>query len=259
MILDKIVASKANQLQQQKTHMSLQKMIEASENNRRSVDSYNSLKQCEGLAMIAEVKKASPSKGIMRENFNPVEIAKTYEKCSVQAISVLTESAYFMGDSQYLTDIREAVALPLLRKDFIIDPYQIYEAKVIGADAILLIMAILDDQTVSDFNKLATSLGLQCLVETHNTEEIKRASAIGANIIGVNNRNLQTFEVDIHTTENLLQYMPKDSLVISESGIQTHADMTYLKSIGVQGVLVGETFMRSADIEAAINQLRNGV
>ncbi len=197
----------------------------------------------DGLSIIGEIKKASPSKGLIREDFHPVELAKEYEG-SVDAISVLTEEEFFMGHEIYLRDVSEAVSLPTLYKDFIINPNQIYHAKSIGASCVLLIVAILSDKQLSDYITIAESIGLDTLVETHTKHEIKRAVKVGAKIIGINNRNLKTFYTDIKTTLKLRKYVPKDRIVISESGIFTPEDIKVLKKAKINGVLVGESFMR---------------
>ncbi len=196
-----------------------------------------------GLSIVGEIKKASPSKGLIKEDFHPVVLAKQYET-AVDAVSVLTEEDYFMGHESYLRDVSEAIKLPTLYKDFVIDPNQIYHAKSLGASCVLLIVAILSDEKLNDFVTIAESIGLDTLVETHTKEEIKRAVATNAKIIGINNRNLKTFETDIKTTLKLRKYVPSDRLVISESGIFTPEDIKVLKKAKINGVLVGESFMR---------------
>lgn len=194
---------------------------------------------------ICEVKKASPSKGIIAEDFPYVEIAKEYEKAGAAAISVLTEPDFFKGSPQYLQEIAKAVRTPLLRKDFVIDEYQIYEAKLWGASAVLLICAILDEATLRHFHEVATDLGLSCLVEAHDEEEIKKALAIGAHIIGVNNRNLKDFTVNVKNSLALRRFVPDHLIFVSESGIETPADIEELRRGKVSVALIGETFMRS--------------
>jgi len=208
------------------------------------------------LALIAEVKKASPSKGLIREDFHPVELAKAYEAAGADCLSVLTDEQYFQGSNQFLTDIREAVSVPLLRKDFIIDYRQIYEARVIGADCILLIVAILTDEQISEFHDLAKKLGMDVLVEVHDEEELNRVLKLNkATLIGVNNRNLHTFETNLETSDKLINMMPQHVIKISESGILSHENYEYVKSIGAQGVLIGEHFMRQPHVGEAIEQL----
>jgi len=174
----------------------------------------------------------------------------------VQAISVLTEKNFFLGDDDYLVRIRQTCPIPLLRKDFIIDLWQVYQSRCLGADAILLIVSILSDEELKKFQVVAEILGMQCLVEVHNKEELDRALESGAKIIGINNRDLKTFEVDIRTTEKLMNYIPNDRAVVSESGIKDYNDIKYLKELGVDAVLIGETFMRAPSIKDKINELR---
>lgn len=210
----------------------------------------------EGLSFICEVKKASPSKGIIAEDFPYIEIAKRYEAAGAAALSVLTEPYYFKGSNDYLREIRKEVSLPILRKDFTVDEYMIYEAKVMGADAVLLICAILSDEQLAAYGKLAKSLGLSALVEAHDEEEVHRAIASGANIIGVNNRNLKDFTVDIQNSVRLRALVPKEILFVSESGIKTKEDTAKLKENGTDAVLVGETLMRSGNIAETLKELR---
>lgn len=198
-----------------------------------------------GLSFICEVKKASPSKGIIAEDFPYLDIAKEYQKAGADAVSVLTEPDFFKGDSRYLKEIAEEIPLPCIRKDFVISEYQIYEAKILGAKAILLICAILTDEDLKKYLDLAHSLGLSALVETHDKEEVERALKTGAEIIGVNNRNLKTFEVSLEHTKELFKYIPNDKIKVSESGIHTEKDIEFVKSCGADAVLIGEAFMRS--------------
>lgn len=211
----------------------------------------------EGLSFICEVKKASPSKGVIAEDFPYVKIAKQYEAAGASALSILTEPYYFKGSNDYLREIRQAVSLPILRKDFTVDEYMIYEAKVLGADAILLICAILSDKQLAAYGKLAKSLGLSALVEAHDEEEVQRALASGASIIGVNNRNLKDFTVDIHNSVRLRTLVPDEILFVSESGIKTKEDTSKLKENGTDAVLIGETLMRSGNIAQTLNELRS--
>lgn len=211
----------------------------------------------EGLSFICEVKKASPSKGVIAEDFPYVKIAKQYEAAGASALSILTEPYYFKGSNDYLREIRQAVSLPILRKDFTVDEYMIYEAKVLGADAILLICAILSDEQLAAYGKLAKSLGLSALVEAHDEEEVQRALASGASIIGVNNRNLKDFTVDIHNSVRLRTLVPDEILFVSESGIKTKEDTSKLKENGTDAVLIGETLMRSGNISETLKELRN--
>ena len=211
------------------------------------------------VALIAEVKKASPSKGVLCENFDPVRIACEYEAAGASCLSVLTDEKFFQGSLDYLRQIRQAVQLPLLRKDFIIDERQILEAIEWGADAILLIVAILDDARLRRFRELSEEAGLAALVEVHDEAELDRALAAGASLLGVNNRNLKTFQVDLATTERLAAKLhsssTKNTLLVAESGIQTRADVERLKRAGSGAILVGESLMRSGDIGAGVRAL----
>ena len=213
----------------------------------------------EGLSFICEVKKASPSKGVIAEDFPYLSIARAYEDAGADAVSCLTEPKYFLGSDQYLREIAEEISIPVLRKDFVVEEYQIYEAKVIGADAILLIAAVLDTETMFKFRKLAESLGLECLFEAHNKEEIEKILKCEPKVIGINNRNLKTFEVSLENTANFAEFVPKECVLVSESGISDNNDMKYLKRCGADAVLIGETLMRSGNVEKTIKELRNGI
>lgn len=208
------------------------------------------------IHFICECKKASPSKGLIAPNFPYLEIAKRYEAAGAAAISVLTESKWFLGKDQYLQEIASAVSIPCLRKDFTIDPYMIYEAKVLGASAVLLICALLDEATLKEYIGIAERLQLSALVEAHDAEEVKKASAAGARIIGVNNRNLRDFSVDITNSARLREYAPKDTLFVAESGIHTPEDVEALRACGVNAVLIGEQLMRANDTMAELKRLK---
>lgn len=210
----------------------------------------------EGISFICEVKKASPSKGIIAEDFPYLQIAQEYEQAGADAISVLTEPDYFKGSNTYLTEISKKVKVPVLRKDFTIDEYQLYEAKLIGADAVLLICSLLPEETIRHYLILCEELRLSALVEAHTEEEVKSAVRAGARIIGVNNRNLQTFEVDINNSIRLRSFVPEEILYVAESGIQTNEDIMVLQNAGVDAVLIGETLMRSANKKEMLNSLR---
>jgi indole-3-glycerol phosphate synthase len=208
-----------------------------------------------GLNFICEVKKASPSKGIISKDFKYREIALDYEQAGAAAISVLTEPDFFLGKNEYLTEIKKEVSIPVLRKDFIIDEYQIYEAKIIGADAILLICAILDFEVLKKFISIAQNLGLSCLVEIHNEKEAETALKAGAKIIGVNNRDLTTFQVDVNNSVRLRNLIPKDKIFVSESGIKTKEDIALLRENKVNAVLIGEELMRNANVKEKLKEL----
>jgi len=206
-------------------------------------------------AVIAEFKRASPSKGVLRQDFRPAEIAVSYERGGATCLSVLTDRDFFQGSDAHLREARSACALPVLRKDFIIDPYQIYEARAIGADCILLIVACLDDYRLRGLNTLAGKLGLDVLVEVHDREELKRALAIPGRLIGINNRNLRSFQVDLETTLGMLDAIPQDRIPITESGIGAREDIARMRGRGIHAFLVGEAFMRAADPGAMLAQL----
>lgn len=211
-----------------------------------------------GISYICEVKKASPSRGIIAEDFPYVQIAKDYENAGASAISVLTEPQWFKGENRFLQEISQNVNIPLLRKDFTVCEYQIYEAKVIGASAVLLICALLDTDTIREWIKICDTLGLSALVEAHTEEEVQSAVDAGARIIGVNNRNLKDFTVDITTCTRLRSLVPKDILFVGESGIKTSEDIQNLRKAGVDGVLIGETLMRSDNKKQALAELNCG-
>ncbi len=244
MILDDIVNYKKIQVEEEK----IMKPLYGMENkiiDMKTRDFKGSLSK-EGISIIAEIKKASPSKGIIKEDFDPESIAKVYEKVNIDAISVLTEKKFFKGRAEYIKIVKDITTKPILRKDFIIDEYQIFEAKYIGADAVLLIVSILGIKLRS-FYKLSRELGLQCLVEVHDRQELEMALEAEVDIIGINNRNLKDFIVDLKCTEELIKYIPKEKVIVSESGIKIPEDILYLSSIGTNAVLIGETFMRNIE------------
>lgn len=208
-----------------------------------------------GMSFICEVKKASPSKGLIAPDFPYLAIAKEYEEAGASAVSCLTEPKWFLGKNEYLSEIASQVRIPVLRKDFTVDPYMIYQAKVLGASAVLLICAILDTDTVREYRQIAESLGMSALVEAHDETEIESAVKAGAKIIGVNNRNLKNFTVDIHNAAHLRAKIPAGTLYVSESGIRTPEDVEVLRQNGTDAVLIGETLMRSKDKKAALAAL----
>jgi indole-3-glycerol phosphate synthase len=209
-----------------------------------------------GMRVIAEVKKASPSAGVIRPDFDPVAIARIYEQHGADCVSVLTDERFFQGHLSYLTSIHEAIALPALRKEFILDRYQLLEARAAGADAVLLIAEILPGDRLNVLFDHATALGLHVLVELHDADQLPRVVDCGATLIGINNRDLRTFKTSLEHTLDLLPNVPNGRVVISESGIKTHADLQELEKAGVQAVLVGESLMRSPDIGGALDSLR---
>lgn len=255
MILNKIVENKKLQLEKEKRKIPIEKWIELSQG--KTIRNFKEALQGEKISVIAEIKKASPSKGIIKEDFDVETIAKVYEKIKVNAVSVLTEQEFFKGKDSFIEITKAVNSKPILRKDFIIDPYQIYQAKAIGADAILLISALLTGK-IKDYYDLATSIGLHVLIEVHNEEEVEEALKSGGEIIGINNRDLNTFKEDLTTTEKLIKYIPKHKVVVSESSIKTSEDIRCLKSLGVSAVLIGETFMRNIEDIERLEQFLEG-
>lgn len=212
-----------------------------------------------GMSFICEVKKASPSKGLIAPDFPYLDIARQYEAAGAEAVSVLTEPEFFLGSDSYLKEIRNAIGIPVLRKDFTVDEYQLYEAKAMGADAVLLICALLETTVLREYIGVCGRLGLSALVEAHDREEVASALKAGARIVGVNNRNLKTFHVDMHTCIRLRPLVPKDVAFVAESGIRNAQDIAKLRDAGVDAVLIGETLMRSADKKAALCALKGGL
>ena len=215
-------------------------------------------KAADGFALIAEIKKASPSKGLIRPDFHPAEHARAYAAGGAACLSVLTDAPYFQGHEDYLVEAREACGLPVLRKDFMVDPWQVAESRAIGADAILIIVAALGDGAMREIEAAALERGMDVLVEVHNEAEMERAAALQSRLIGVNNRDLKRFVTDLAVTERLAGLAPQGSLLVSESGIGGHADLLRLATSGVRTFLVGESLMRHADVEAATRSLLNG-
>jgi len=256
MILDDIVADKLLEIEVRKRELPPGEIIEMAAKQPLQLDLASALRG-EGVRLIAEVKKASPSRGVIRSDFNPVDIALTYANNGASAISVLTDSKYFQGSLEYLKDIKAALGekrLPLLRKDFILDPYQVYESRAYGADAILLIVAILNPEKLGELLRLSNDLNMDCLVEVHNESELEIALHSGARIIGINNRDLSTFEVDMTTTKRLRPRVPEDRIVVSESGIKDRSDIEKLAGWGVDAVLIGESLMSAPDIAARMKE-----
>ena len=212
-----------------------------------------------GVSFICECKKASPSKGLIAPDFPYLQIAKEYEQAGAACISVLTEPKWFLGKDRYLQEIARSVSIPCLRKDFTVDAYMLYEAKLLGAQAVLLICAILDTETIAEYIRICDTLGLSALVEAHNEAEIQSALSAGARIIGVNNRNLKDFSVDAENSRHLRALVPSDVLFVSESGVQTARDVQMLAEIGADAVLIGETLMRAADKKAKLDELRGAL
>jgi len=252
-ILDKIVAEKKEWVAMMKRDLPVSLLKERAAQH-RTLD-FAAAIGGSSLRLIAEIKKASPSKGILRPDFNPAELARDYARAGAAAISVLTEAKYFLGRLEDITTVREEVSLPILRKDFIFDEYQLYESAAWGADAILLIAAILGRRQLNEYMFLSRRLGLRCLVEVHNESEVGQALHAGAKIIGINNRDLATFKTDIETTGRLRPLIPAGHLVVSESGITSREDIKKIREWGVNAVLVGEALVTAADPAAKIEEL----
>ena len=257
MILDEIAAKTRQRVAKQKQLVPFEEMKRQAEAmNAETGLPFEQALKAKGLSFICEVKKASPSKGVIAEHFPYLDIAKEYEQAGASAISCLTEPYYFQGSNQYLKEIAEHVTIPVLRKDFTVDSYMIYEAKVLGASAVLLICAILTEAQLKDYVELAHHLGLSALIEAHTEEEVKMALRCGGRIIGVNNRNLKDFTVDITTSVRLRSLVPAEYVYVSESGIRDERDTKCLYENGTDAVLIGETFMRASDKKAMLQWLK---
>lgn len=257
-ILKKIIARKHEEIAERSQQVSLAEMVEratVADACRGFVDSMKAKIAAGDAAVIAEIKKASPSKGVMREHFVPAEIAASYEKGGAACLSVLTDADFFQGSEEYLQQARAACSLPVIRKDFIVDPYQVYEARAINADCILLIVAALDDAQLSELAALATKLGMDVLVEVHDAEELARALPLNLPLVGINNRNLRTFEVSLQTTLDMLDMIPDDRIVVTESAIHSVEDVQLMRENAVNAFLVGEAFMRADDPGAQLAEL----
>jgi indole-3-glycerol phosphate synthase len=254
-ILDQIVATKWQEIAAAKATVSPDKLQARLADAPPVRDFLAALAAGGPIKLIAEVKKASPSKGVIREDFHPAGIATTYERHGATCLSVLTDRQYFQGSLDYLTQVRTAVGLPVLRKDFILDPYQLLEARAAGADAVLLIAECLDDDRLKSLHDEAIALGLTPLVELYEASNVSRVLDVGVRLIGVNNRDLKTFDVDLAHTIRLREQIPADCLVVGESGIRTHADVQRLAAAGVNAILVGESLMAAEDIGAAVDSL----
>ena len=254
MILDELVDAVKDRYKDKKENIEYIKEMANKRDPKTMVSFYDAIGK-KGISFICEIKKASPSKGLISKDFLYKDIALCYNQCA-DVISVLTEPTRFLGSDKILTDVKSLVSIPVLRKDFILYPYQIYEAKAIGADAILLIVAILKKEELKEYLELAHSLGLGCLVEAHDEEEVKIALSIGAKVIGVNNRNLKDFTIDMHNSINLRNLAPKSVKFVSESGIKTREDIKVLEENDVDAVLIGETLMRSNNPIEMVNKLK---
>ena len=251
---DRIVDDKKEELKQTQKAVPVAE-LEARIARRAGTLDFAAALKSDRVSLIAEVKRASPSRGVLCQNFDPPALARTYADNGAAAISVLTESRYFGGHIGHLAEIRESVDIPLLRKDFVLDPYQVYESRAFGADALLLIAAILEPVQMDELLALSHELGLSCLVEVHNEGEVEKALSCGAQIIGINNRDLQTFNVDFNTTKRLRRLIPADRIVVSESGVSSRQDIDNLKKLGVNAALVGEALLTASDIKAKLREL----
>jgi len=259
MILDEIIEYKKTELNESKELRPLSEIEEEIKEIPHPLDFYGLATRHKGLKIICEVKKASPSKGIICEDFDPTRIARSYRDNGAFAISVLTDQKFFQGHLDYLSAIRKEVDIPLLRKDFTIDPYQIYEACLYGADIILLIASVLEKSQLEEYLAITDSIGMNAIVEVHDKNELQDAIAAGSRIIGINNRNLKTFDVNLSTTEDLIGYIPDHIHVISESGINEPADIRRLSKLGINTFLIGETFMGSTDPGGRLGEFINRV
>lgn len=260
MILDEIAAKTRERLKELKAQRPLEEIRrEAERMEITKLFPFERALQGKDISLICEIKKASPSRGVIAQEFPYLEIAADYEQAGASAISCLTEPFYFQGNNKYLAEIAAELSIPVLRKDFTIDEYMIYEAKLLGASAVLLICAILDVQALKDYVQLAHSLGLSALVEAHNEAEIQMALESGARVIGVNNRDLRDFTVDLNNSLRLRKMVPEDKIFVSESGIQTAQDVERLRLNGTNAVLIGETLMRSQDKKRELERLRGAV
>ena len=261
-ILKKIINRKKQEIIERKKEASLDQLISLSKDAspvRGFVQSMQDHLSEGKSAVIAEIKKASPSKGVMREDFKPAEIAISYQQGGASCLSVLTDKDFFQGSEDYLVAARNACDLPVIRKDFIIDPYQVYEARAIGADCILLIVAVLDNQTLNQLYSLARALGMDVLIEVHDEAELLRSLPLGATLVGINNRNLRNFETSLHTTIDLLSQIPDDRIVVTESGIHYPDDVALMRENNVNAFLVGEAFMRADEPGEALRNLFSSV
>jgi indole-3-glycerol phosphate synthase len=245
-ILQKIVANTKTNLVHKKAEFPLEKIQSSLENLKLPRGKFKDNISSKDEAIIAEIKKASPSAGIIKEDFDPIKIAMEYESFGASALSILTEEDFFMGSIEYLKDVKKITSLPILRKDFMIDEYQIYESKIIGADCILLIASILTDQQIEDFITIAKKLELDYLIEVHDENELKRVDRFEDALIGVNNRNLETFEVDLNNSVRLRNSFRQNNIFIAESGIKSREDMNYLKMNKIKVFLIGESLMRGS-------------
>jgi indole-3-glycerol phosphate synthase len=254
-ILDRIVARKAERLSAVRERLPLEAVMKAAADAPAPRDLRSAIQRTDSIRLIAEIKKASPSKGILREQLDPAGLAASYESAGASAISVITEEDFFLGAPGYIAEARRAVTLPVLRKDFIFEPYQVYESRVLDADAVLIIAAILEKDAMSELIGLTGNLGMTALVEVHDEDELKQALGCGAEVIGVNNRNLKTMEVDVETSVRLAPLVPDGILTVAESGMRSRGDVEMFERLGVDALLVGEAVVTEEDVEAKIRLL----
>jgi len=254
-VLEKIFATKRLEVEAAQAEVSLASLEAQAQSAPPTRGFKAALQNFNGLALIAEIKKASPSQGVIRDDFDPVEIAKIYENSGAQCLSVLTDSPYFQGAPEFLTAARAAVSLPCLRKDFLYDPYQIFQARAWHADAVLLIAASLSTEEMRELRVLAESMGMDALVEVHNEAEVESALASGASLIGVNNRDLSTFRTDLSNSESLLPLITPFATAVSESALETHTDLVRMEAAGAKAVLIGTTFTRADDIAGKVSEV----
>ncbi len=255
MILSKIIEEKRKEVDRDQRMLSFSSVKKQAESMYIHSSFKRNISRKGHINLIAEIKRSSPSKGIIRADFDPVRIALTYNAAGASAISVLTDERFFDGKLSYIKTVKDRVSVPVLRKDFIIDEYQVYQSAVAGADAILLIANILTTEELTRYYNTAKTLGMDVLVEVHNSEEVEKVLATPASIIGINNRDLGDFNVDLSVTQHLIRMIPENKVIVSESGIQSYEEIMFLKSLGVNAVLIGETFMRSENIGEKIREL----
>jgi indole-3-glycerol phosphate synthase len=257
-MIDQIIKTKKEEIEKLKADLSIEDLKKTVNPRAESKRFSRALDKKNRLALIGEIKKASPSAGILKDEFNPLKLAKTYQKAGLDALSVLAEKTHFKGDPEYIKMLKNVIDLPILQKDFLLDEYQIYHSVYIGADALLLIVNILDKQKIKEFLKLADTLNLELLIEVHNKQDLDKIADLAPSLIGINNRNLQTLKVDIQNTKRIIALLEdkKNKIIVSESGINKVKDIKYLKNLGVNALLIGEVFMKADDIDSKIKEFR---
>lgn len=260
MVLNEILIQKRKEVEELKLRYPLRRLEEAvsARNGSSHRDFRKALSDTRGINLIAEIKKASPSEGVLRENFQPLRLAALFEYGGAAALSILTETRFFKGRPSYLKTARQVTHIPILRKDFILDEYQLYETRLLEADAVLLICSLLTGEELGKFILKSDELGLEALVEVHTEEDVKKAAEAGAKIIGINNRSLQTLEVDVNRAERLLTHLPKNVTVVIESGFKSHEEIMKYKSLGIHAFLVGTSLMKAQDVVAKLQELQKG-